>query len=110
MNQDENKLLWMQRINVYRSSGLSAKKWCEANQINFHALGYWTRKLKKENASAVDSNQWVSVEITDSEKELSKLNSSSTIKVQLGLAIIEIEPDFDTVTFKNVARILSELC
>ncbi|WP_459761785.1 hypothetical protein [Alkaliphilus crotonatoxidans] len=30
--------MWIERIKAYRLSGLSAKKWCEENEFNFHAL------------------------------------------------------------------------
>ncbi|SNT30736.1 hypothetical protein SAMN05446037_10851 [Anaerovirgula multivorans] len=110
MSKEETRLMWIERIEAYRLSGLSAKKWCEENEINFHALSYWSRKFKKEKAATGDSKQWLSVEIPKSPKEVLKPNSSTAIKVQIGVGTIEVEAGFDAAAFKNVVRILSEIC
>ncbi|WP_041720620.1 IS66 family insertion sequence element accessory protein TnpA [Alkaliphilus metalliredigens] len=71
MSNNEIISMWTECIEAYRSRGLSAKKWSEANQVNFHALNYWVRKLKKE-ASKIDQKQWLSVEIPDYKKDILK--------------------------------------
>lgn len=110
LSKEETRLMWIERIEAYRASGLTAKKWCEENEVSFHALGYWSRKFKKENAATGDAKQWLSVEMPKSAKETSKVNPSTAIKIQVGVATIEVEPRFDAVAFKNVVRILSEIC
>ena len=37
MNEDERKL-WIERIESYKSSGLTAVKWCEINNVSIYKL------------------------------------------------------------------------
>jgi hypothetical protein len=48
MKEDERKL-WTERINDYRSSALTAVKWSEVNNLSVHKLRYYINKFNKEN-------------------------------------------------------------
>ena len=45
-----SRLEWARHIETQEGSGLSQKKWCEANQVNPHNFRYWRQRLKKEAA------------------------------------------------------------
>lgn len=102
MNDDERNL-WIQRIEDYRSSGLTAIKWCENNGVSVHKLRYRINKFNKENNHQSGETKWASV--TPSAPINSKeLNTS--IKVLIGNATVEIVPGFDPDTLKSIVDIL----
>lgn len=39
---------WAIRCKEQRDSGLTVRKWCEENQLSFHAFNYWKHLLKSE--------------------------------------------------------------
>lgn len=46
--KEEDRRLWIDRINDYRSSGLTAVKWSEDRGIPAHRLRYYINKFNKE--------------------------------------------------------------
>lgn len=106
MKDDERKL-WIKRIQDYRTSGLTAVKWCEKNDISVHILRYKITKFNKEKKEEYKETQWASVIPAKSTitKEIIK-----PLKVIIGNSTIEVAPGFDADTFKTVAEILSKQC
>lgn len=98
--------IWIKRIQDYKSSGLTAAKWCEKNGLTVHALRYRIHKFNKEKKQQ-ESNQtqWGSVVPTPSE-----VTEVKPLKVTIGHSTIEINPGFDLTTFETVVRILKEQC
>ncbi len=43
--KDEDRKLWTDRINDYRSSGLTAVKWAEDRSVSVHKLRYYIHNL-----------------------------------------------------------------
>ena len=86
MNNDK-KEFWIQCINDYRSSGLSAIKWAEANDISVHTLRNRICEYNKK----------------DKEK-----SGKVKLKVTVGKGVIEVTPGFDQSTLKSLIEILSE--
>ena len=41
--------LWQSRISACRSSGLTAKDWCEKKQVSLSALRYWITKSNSKD-------------------------------------------------------------
>ena len=107
--KEEDKKLWMDRIDDYRSSGLTAAKWSEENDIAAHRLRYYIHKFNKEKKleSNTDSEeiQWASVVPKAPAIENYPAN---TLKVTIGTATIEVHAGFDKETFKSVVGILSQ--
>ena len=68
MKLDENRELWIKRVEEHKSSGLSQKIWCEENGIKPTSLRYWVMKLNK-NQSITELNdtsiEFASVSITE---------------------------------------------
>lgn len=58
-----NREKWSRCIEVQEHSGISQKKWCEANQVNHHNFRYWRQRLKNEDS---DINQAVVSEPAES--------------------------------------------
>jgi hypothetical protein len=38
---------WERRIAVFRASGQTQSKWCEANEISVHQLKYWLKRIDR---------------------------------------------------------------
>lgn len=107
--KDEDRKLWIDRINDYRSSGLTAVQWAEDRGVAVHKLRYYIHKFNKEKKQELkqESNevQWASVA-----PKTSKVNNSvdNHLKVTIGKATIKVAPGFDENTFQSVVRILSQ--
>ena len=53
MNNDKKKL-WIERVNDFRSSGLTCKAWCDEHQVSSSTMGYWVRKLDRNEKESYD--------------------------------------------------------
>ena len=49
MNKEEKAKLWADRIQQCQTSGKTCKQWCAENGIPLSTVGYWTRRLAKED-------------------------------------------------------------
>ena len=54
MNNGKREL-WTERVNDFRSSGLTCKAWCDEHQVPASTMGYWVRKLDRSEKES--SNQ-----------------------------------------------------
>jgi hypothetical protein len=110
--KDEDRKLWEDRIADYRSSGLTAVKRAEDRGIAVHSLRYYIHKFNKEKK--LESNQeskdikWASVVPTRLMEENKSNPSNNTLRITIGQATIEVDPQFDHETFQSVVRILSK--
>lgn len=106
MNSSKEKI-WIERIKDYKSSGLTASKWCEDNNIPIHKLRYQITKSNKENKEESKNTKWATATVAKSidNKEIVK-----PLKVIIGHSTIEVAPGFDSNTFQTVVKILSTLC
>ncbi|QAT42757.1 IS66 family insertion sequence element accessory protein TnpA [Aminipila luticellarii] len=57
---EEQKQLWRFKVKDYEESGLSQKRWCDKYNIPISTLGYWSRKIRKEDSS-VNQSRWLKV-------------------------------------------------
>lgn len=92
---------WEVRVASYKSSGLSARKWCAANGVKPHQLEY---RLKKERAAFLDSAPsvtWLRASVSGFDAGLS---------VRVGGVVIEVRPGFDPDLLCAVVRSLSAAC
>lgn len=107
--KEEDRKLWTERINDYRSSGLTAVKWAEDRGIAVHKLRYYISKFNKEKKKDLSQEpkeiQWASVVPAEAKVE-NKCNN--LLKVIIGNATIEVNPGFDESAFQSVVRILSQ--
>lgn len=108
MKEDARKL-WTERINNYRSSGLTAVRWAEENNLSVHKLRYYINKFNKEKKQQADQEskeaQWVSIV---PKKPISNHENANPLKVAIGKATIEIGTGFNEDIFESVVRILSK--
>lgn len=107
--REKNRKLWSERIEDYKTSGLSAVKWAEDKGVSIHKLRYYIHKFNKEKKEGLNQDskdiQWTSVAI---EKEDSENKSNNPLKIIIGKATVEVADGFDEDTFKTVVKILSQ--
>ena len=93
---------WEVRVASFRSSGLSARKWCDANGVKPYQLEY---RLKKERTTALGRSvppvTWLRASVS---------GFDAGITVRVGAAVIEVRPGFDPDLFAGVVRVLSAAC
>ncbi|QTL97702.1 hypothetical protein GM661_18025 [Iocasia frigidifontis] len=100
--------IWIERIQDYKASSLTAAKWCEENGLNINSLRYYIHKFNKEKKEQESSQtKWTAVFPARAENNNSE---TKTIKITIGQAIIEVVPGFDSNTFETLIRILKEQC
>lgn len=107
---DEKRHLWQELIKDYRASQLSAKDWCQQNQVKISTLRYWVTKLNKENQPTSVNTEWLPVKVPGSDFKDFTEETSCRIQVNIGRASIKVSPGFDPQVFEAVVRILSEQC
>jgi hypothetical protein len=91
---------WEPRVAEFRASGLSARKWCEQNEISEHKLRYWISRLS-EWPQPVD---WARVDVAASR------TFSSSISINIGVASIEVRGGFDPDLLLEVLSVVTEAC
>jgi hypothetical protein len=105
MKRSDLRVEWEQRIATFTASGLSASKWCAANEVSIHQFWYWKKKLKTTEDTFSDSSQWFALEMDDSMED-----SQSKIIVNVGQVSLEIEHGFDPKLLVEVVRTLQSIC
>jgi len=100
--------IWIKNIQNYRSSGLTAAKWCDQNGVNIHTLKYHITKINKEKKQQGSTKiKWASV--VPDQTETTVVNNNP-IKVIVANATIEITRGFDPTALETVIRILTKQC
>lgn len=106
---EENRKLWTERIEDYRSSGLTAAKWADNKGIAVHKLRYYINKFNKEKKQNSNKEpkelKWASVVPI---APLAEDKANNPLRIIIGKATIEVVPGFDKDVFESVIRILSQ--
>ena len=53
MTRHERRLMWQERVDQYRASGMSVAAWCRENEVSEQQMYYWLRKFRSEVASSM---------------------------------------------------------
>lgn len=60
MTRHERRLMWQERVDQYRASGMSVAAWCRENEVSEQQMYYWLRKFRSEETDAVEDDiQWI---------------------------------------------------
>lgn len=101
----DNKINWIDLIQDYKSSGLTAAKWCKEKGFKVHILRYQINKLNKEKKAPSNENRWVSVVPANI---ISDELAPKPLKIVIGQSTIEVTPGFDPGTLKAVVKVLCD--
>jgi hypothetical protein len=93
---------WRERIEDYRTGGLTMIQWCEKTGYSMGQLKYWIAKCNKL-ARKSEAGGFALVEIVDS-------SSTAKITVRVGVARIEVERGFDRAILAEVMRVAASIC
>lgn len=105
---NNKRKIWIKHIQDYRSSGLTAAKWCEKNDLSINSLRYYIHKFNKEKKEQeAKQTKWATVVSAPSEIVTTE---TQTIKIKIGQATIEVGPAFDHHSFETVVRTLMAQC
>ena len=81
MNKEEKAKLWADRIQQYKISGQTCKQWCAENDIPLSTMGYWTRRLAKEDPASEPEQDLVFARLPSEREAARKLLSEETAPV-----------------------------
>lgn len=99
---------WETRVAAFRASGEKATSWCNANDVNRRQLYTWMKKLGVSSERTVSGKPTPFVPVAVMPE--TEARSASTIQIQLGTAIIEVGPGFNSALLRDVVKALEVLC
>ncbi|WP_029192853.1 IS66 family insertion sequence element accessory protein TnpA [Paenibacillus harenae] len=106
MGREEIRVKWEARIQAFRASGEKATQWCKANQINRRQLYAWIKRLDAAPSSPrVKPATFLPVQVTSDAKS----ESSSSLRIRIGSAVIEVEPGFEPALLRKVVYALEQV-
>ncbi len=109
MNNDKQKL-WIERVNDFRSSGLTCKAWCDEHQVSSSTMGYWVRKLERNEKESSD-HEPVFAKLPSEQELTSKTNTSAQAPIRIfisGHVRVEIMPSCPAVLLQSLIGSLKE--
>ena len=83
MNKEEKAKLWSDRIQQCQASGKTCKQWCAENGIPLSTMGYWVRRLAKEEPAFESEPDMVFVRLPFEQEAARKLLSEESSPVRI---------------------------
>ena len=86
MKLEENREIWLRRVEDFKASKLSQVAWSRENSVSVSSLRYWLRKLKEPESSILKSPEpalFASVLITEDKSDFPLVIEVSNIKISL---------------------------
>lgn len=93
-----NESQWADLVAECRSSGMSAKLWCEQHSIRYGSYLYWTKKLKKQ--------KWVQVPVQGTVKS----DENKCVKLNCGKWTVEVDNETSVQLLRTVLQVVNEVC
>lgn len=118
MNQikkEEQRRLWVCRLDDLEESGMTQEQWCKQNNIAYSTLRYWIGKLKKEAENENKTINWLKAEMTPG-SAVAVVNPPNvaipmraSIGIRCGEFTVEVQDDCDPSRLFDVLRILKAI-
>lgn len=106
MKLNENKELWAQRVEEFKSSNLNQTTWCTEKEIKVSSLRYWLRKLDPKSVANPDNLsdgfEFTSVSITETQMSSALTLETKDIK-------LSISNDYDEMLLLKLIKTLRKL-
>lgn len=106
MKLNENKELWVQRVEEFKSSNLNQTTWCKEHKIKVSSLRYWLRKLDTKLIANPDNLsdvfEFASVSITEAQ-------ISSAVTLEIKDVKLSIVNDYDELLLLKLIKTLRKL-
>ncbi|MHB1483650.1 MAG: IS66 family insertion sequence element accessory protein TnpA [Saccharofermentanales bacterium] len=103
---DEGKTLVQAQI----SSGINGSEYCRRNKISYEILKYWRKRLgytKKQNKNKTQNNTWIKLEIPETIKRKSTMNS---ISVKISDMTVEIPGGSLRKDIEQILDVVAKIC
>lgn len=99
--------LWNSRLSDFRTSGDSARGWCQRNGVTLDQFYYWRRKLDKDPQPTPPAStpRWLPVRLEETAPD-----SAESLLVRVGGAAVEVRHGFDPSLLAAVVKVLKTLC
>jgi hypothetical protein len=107
MSRKSGEEKWRDIIRSCRASGITVKKWCTENNINFNTYRYWFTRINKSEGKNV---QWAEVTIPPAEGKSEQFNIQTSFTIYLNDFSIKIEKGFDGDTLAELLKVLRAVC
>ena len=95
------------KIEECRSSGMTAKAWCENEGIGYRTYINWVTQENRSRKATEGKQRWA---ILEPAKELEKNSDYSEVRLECGRWKIFIGCDFNPDLLANVLRAVSTVC
>jgi hypothetical protein len=101
---------WQAHVNALSKSGLSRKEYCRQQQLSYHAMIYWQKKLQKQKKNIAPATLIpVSLLPRCGERD-SKASSRASLTVTLGDRYsIRVGDDFSGTTLTRLLQTLESI-
>ena len=83
MNKEEKAKLWADCIQQCQTSGKTRKQWCAENGIPLSTMGYWTRRLAKEDQASESEQDLVFARLPSEQEAARKILSEESSSVRI---------------------------
>ena len=106
MKQNENKEIWVRRLEEFKSSALTQRAWCKNNGINVSTFKYWLQKLDSDAIAKLDYSsdgfEFASVSITEDQ-------SYPVMTLEIKDVKLSITNDYDEMLLLKLVKSLKKL-
>ncbi len=105
MKLEENREIWIKRVEAFKASKLSQVAWSRENGINVSGLRYWLRKLNDSNLDTKESTslvEFASVSITE-------VNCLSPIVIEINNVKVSLTNDYDEAFLLKLINTLRKI-
>ena len=98
----ERQEQWKDRVEDFRTSGLSGRQWCAQRGLKVNQVHYWTRKFPATDAD-VAAATWVALDTPGPHGD----RSAEALVVSVGPVAITVRPGFDAAFLQSLVRALA---
>jgi len=110
------KTQWANHVRAWRSSGTPAREYCEKRGLKLSSLRYWSERIRREAAEALDEKlegrpaRFAKVRRT-STKAASPPRAaiSEPLRVVVGDVRVEVGAEFDADTLRRLLEVLGSM-
>lgn len=105
MKSEENKEVWIRRVEEFKASNLSQGAWSRENGVNASNLRYWLKKLNDSNTSTKETPsivEFAAVSITED-------NYLSPIEIEVNNIKISITSNYDEILLLKLINSLRKI-
>src|SRR5690625_7421277 len=97
MTRHERRLMWQERVDQCRASGMSVSAWCRENEVPEQQMYYWLRKFRSEEEDAVEDDiQWVQLG-RRGHQDAMRMTEDSAVSIHISRYIVGVRPGFVSV-------------